>query len=149
MKHLKFLLTSFIITLIICTSNIKFANASMLSSHKTLYTTQDFNIYGEHLNLIINSISKNPDNLFIDIYLLNNDNINFTNIKDFHLKILDGKEQIVVDDVFLELQLTKPLKPHAGARVILTVPLENKKLDFDKLDFSNITYNFSYNYISN
>ncbi|MGL4740752.1 MAG: hypothetical protein ACRC41_08100 [Sarcina sp.] len=149
MKYLKLLLASFIFTLIMLTSNIQFANASMLSSHKTLYTTQDFSIYGEHLNLIINSISKNPDNLFIDIYLLNNDTINFTNIKDFHLKIIDAKEQIVVDDVFLALELDKPLKPHAGARVVLTIPLDSKKLNFDKLDFSNITYNFSYNYTSN
>lgn len=149
MKCLKLLLASFIFSLIILSSNIRFANAAMLCSHKTLYTTQDFNIYGEHLNLIINSISKNSDNLFIDIYLLNNDTINFTHIKDFHLKIVDSKEQIVVDDVFLELELDKPLKPHAGARIILTVPLDSKKLNFDKLDFTNITYNFSYNYTSN
>ncbi|MGL4453342.1 MAG: hypothetical protein ACRCTZ_19440 [Sarcina sp.] len=114
------------------------------SSHKVLYTTNTFNIHGEHMNFIINSISSSTDNLIIDGYLLNLDTVSINEITDFHLKITDAKDEKIIDDVFLKLQLEGVLAGQSGQRLILSSPLKDKKIE--KKDFSNINYNFSYNY---
>ncbi|MGL4655974.1 MAG: hypothetical protein ACRCWM_08825 [Sarcina sp.] len=133
-------LIAFVFFLALGTKNVNAAE----SSHKVLYTTNYFNIHGEHMNFIINSISSSTDNLIIDGYLLNLDKININEIKDFHLKISDAKGTKILDEVFLDLQLEEPLSGQMGKRVLLTSPLKDKKID--KKDFSKINYNFSYNY---
>lgn len=144
MKKLNNLLIAFLIAFILFLSlGIKSVNAAE-TSHKVLYTTEYFNIHGDHMNFIINSISSSTDNLIVDGYLLNLDKTNIKEVKDFHLKISDAKGSKVLDEVFLDLQLEETLSGQMGKRVILTSPLKDKKMD--KKDFSKIDYNFSYNY---
>ncbi|WP_297517431.1 hypothetical protein [uncultured Clostridium sp.] len=145
MKKLNNLFIALLVAIAIFLSlNITNVHATQ-TSHQVLYTTNNFNIHGEHMNFIINSISSSTDNLIIDGYLLNLDKINLKEIKDFHLKITDAKNAKIIDEVFLDLQLETPLSGQSGVRIVLTSPLKGKKLD--KKDFSKINYNFSYNYL--
>ncbi|MGL5066792.1 MAG: hypothetical protein ACRC6T_03040 [Sarcina sp.] len=145
MKKFSNLLVAFLIAIALFlslqTTNVHAAE----TSHKVLYTTNNFNIHGEHVNFIINSISSSSDNLIVDGYILNLDRINLKEIKDFHLKITDAKDSSVLDEVFLDLQLEENLGTQSGKRIILTSPLAGKKID--NKDFSKINYNFSYNYL--
>lgn len=114
------------------------------TSDETLYSNSTFNIQGDKLNLIINSISKDNKFLIIDTYLFNNSPTSINSIKDFILNLNDSNNSNVLDEIFPIIPITDTLKEHNGVKLILSIPLEHVNLK--NKDFASINYKFTYNF---
>ncbi|WP_297436362.1 hypothetical protein [uncultured Clostridium sp.] len=145
MKQIKNLCFAFLIALIIFLSLGIDAHA-MENTIKNVYTTSNFNLNGEHLNFVINSIDKNSDVLILDTYLINSHKDTIKEIKNFKIKATDTNGITVLDDTFPVIELQKDLESKDGVRVILYSNLDGT-VNFDKLDTSDLNYSFSYDYI--
>lgn len=122
-------------------TSIAYAKAT---SDETLYSNSTFNIQGDKLNLIINSISKDNKFLIIDTYLFNNSPTPINSIKDFTLNLNDSNNSNVLDEVFPLIPITNTLNEHNGVKLILSIPLEHTNLK--NKDFASINYKFTYNF---
>lgn len=144
MKQLKNLLFAFLIAIVIVLSLGINANANELSV-KNLYNTSNFNLNGEHLNLIINSIDKNTDVLVINCYMINSSSKDINDLKNFKLEIIESNGITILDDTFPIIDLPHELKPNDGVRVILYSNLDGS-IDFDQINTENINYSYTYDY---
>lgn len=135
------LLIIFIISLVL---NGKTSNAQSNDTITSLYHTENFELLGKDVNLIVNTFSKNTTNLIIDAYLLNTSNSTISNITNLSLIIKDAKNNVCFDAFFPILQIKTPIKNFSGVRLKLLLPLDDFKED--SFDFSSINYTFNLNY---
>ncbi|MGL4991226.1 MAG: hypothetical protein ACRC57_08745 [Sarcina sp.] len=135
------LLIIFVISLVL---NGKTSNAQSNDIPTALYHTENFELLGKDVNIIVNTFSKDTKNLIVDAYLLNTSNSTISSITNLSLIIKDAKNNICFDAFFPVLELKNPINNFSGVRLNLLLPLDN--FNEKSFDFSSINYTFNLNY---
>lgn len=122
------------------------ANASQPKSkpQEKLFSTSDFSVQANNVNLIVNNLYKVSDTLVLDGYIYNGTNLTLTEIKDFELELTDSKGTPFARIILDKIDIPKFFYPFHAKRVQFT--FNNKSFNLKNTNLDNISWKFNYKY---
>lgn len=109
-----------------------------------IFTSNDFIIQTNNVNLIINNLYTNKNSLIIDGYIYNATNVTLSEITNFYLELLDSKGSIFARGIFDNIDISGSLYPNQGKRVTLSI--NDKAFNLKDVNLKSISWKFSYDY---
>ncbi|GAA0104921.1 hypothetical protein UT300013_15440 [Paraclostridium sordellii] len=110
-----------------------------------IYFCEEFFLENNTINLIINSIKKDKNILYLDGYMINLKKVPLSSLFNFHLELRDNRGITFANKLFKNIDIGGNLGVLRSKKVLLTfLPTEYELFGSD---LSNITWYYTYDFI--